>query len=71
MKIIRILTIIAAIIFSGCATNQRRGNYVIRQNGAEIHATEIVISDEDNKVKYKDLDGKSGEIQGSFEIYKN
>lgn len=71
MKIIRIIAVIVAIVFSGCTTNKRHGNYIIKQNGKEIHATEISISDENNKVKYKDEKGNTGEVAGSFEIYKN
>ncbi len=49
----------------------KKGNYTIKSGKETVKAVEILIYDEDNKVKYKDLDGKSGEIEGSFEIYNN
>lgn len=73
-KINKIIALCAALVFlttgTGCQP-YKKGNYTIKSGKETVQAVEISIYDEDNKVKYKGLDGKRGEIQGSFEIYSN
>lgn len=73
-KINKIIALCAALVFLtigvGCQP-YKKGNYTIKSGKETVQAVEILIHDEDNKVKYKGLDGKRGEIQGSFEIYSN
>lgn len=70
----KIITILVTLVFlttgTGCQP-YKKGNYTIKSGKETVQAVEISIYDEDNKVKYKGLDGESGEIEGSFEIYSN
>ena len=73
-KINKIVALCVALVFLTTGTScqpYKKGNYTIKSGKETVQAVEISIYDEDNKVKYKGLDGKRGEIQGSFEIYNN
>ncbi len=69
MKKLTIITILLiSALAAGCQA-PKKGNFIIKSGKESVQATEITINDEDNKVKYRDVNGKKGEIEGSFEIY--
>ena len=70
-KIIASCAILVLLAVGAGCQPYKKGNYTIKSGKETVQAVEISIYDEDNKVKYKGLDGKSGEIEGSFEIYSN
>lgn len=73
-KINKIIALCAALVFLAIGVScqpYKKGNYTIKSGKETVQAVEISVYDEDNKVKYKGVDGKNGEISGSFEIYSN
>jgi hypothetical protein len=58
-------------LFLASCASMEKGNYRVKYNGVEHKATAISITDEDEKIKYKDEAGKVQTFKGSFEVYQD
>ena len=68
MKIKNVIFFLFLSITS-CQTDKQKGYFLIKSEGKSTKATEVIIYDEENRAIYICLDGKKGEVNGSFEIY--
>lgn len=69
MKTIRLIIVGLFLFLTSCGTYEQ-GNFVVRYNDLDHKATAVQTIDEENKVKYKTLEGKIETFKGSFEIYQ-